>query len=281
MGERSRWNGSTLKAVGDDSGRVTCNGVLDLLDQFITCVNEGRTPPRATLKFLAWRFDQTLRGEGTLDESFGLRKDRAGRHKKYRGRLPTKDNHVAVRRACRDMKLARLVDELQCDGTKLTEAYRRVAAAESEASGEAISASTVQRAYKCHKVTWQRQKLLSPVQEALNRHDLVALMSTFEEPMDACEARYIELKQQQHAVALRAARECGEIYGSAVGDVDETLMTELLWGDDQMFGLRQILEMYFCESVISEEEAKREWRHGLRTGMQENTASRSQGLRRE
>ena len=79
MSHRPHSRAGKLSAVGTGDGeRVECDGVLDLLDQYCTSVNDGRTPHRAILAYLARAFEQVLSSNATMDEAFRLKRVNAG-----------------------------------------------------------------------------------------------------------------------------------------------------------------------------------------------------------
>lgn len=279
MSQHSERRRGTLKAVETGDGeRVECDGIHDLLDQFCTSVKEGRTPHPAILVHLAGAFEEVLCGRASTDEALGLKHDRSGRHKRYRGRRPVPNRDKARAAFWRDRRLAASVRKLVGDGHKLTEAYDIAAKEESKESDKAVTALAARRAWKAHgEEVYQWIRHLTPAAQLMTHDKTMRVYNKLLKVLPPLEQQVAQSDQARHQLALQAARLCGSVYGRAVGMRQAPLVEELLWDRKQMLGPRQFLAIYLNRDLMTEGEAQEEWRQGYCEGAVKPGTKRPQG----
>ncbi|MBA4389110.1 MAG: hypothetical protein C0404_14150 [Verrucomicrobia bacterium] len=268
MSNRLRPRSGKLIAVGTGDGeRVTCDGILDLLNQFCTSVNAERTPHMAILIHLASAFDQVLQGKASMDEALGLKHDRPGRHRRFIGRPLVLDSDRALAACFRDRRLALWIHQYVKDGHKITFAYGLAVKKELKDKGIPVSISTARRAWKNYGGELQWAERLEPANKVLTHEKSKVIYRQLLKELPKLEQQLNSLDKDRRLLALRAARLCGEIYGRVVGPNQEPLVIELLWDCRQLLGPRQILNLYLKQDLMTEAAAKKEWLRGYRDGM--------------
>ena len=75
-----------------------------------------------------------------------------------------------------------------------------------------------------------------------------------------------KLQRSRCALALNAARACGEAYGLIVGTSRQPLVVDLLWDDKQLLGPRQYLGPFLRQGLLTQDEAKAAWLRGYKAG---------------
>jgi|GEM_PF-7046756 len=267
MNHRSRSRGDELIAVETGDGeRVECDGVLDLLDQFCTSVNDERTPHRAILVHLEGAFEQVLQGNASLDEALGLKRDRPGRPPRSKIRNVLPDNAKAREAFWRDRRLALWVSQHIQNGKTITRAYEHAMKMEMEKHKKPVSLSTVRRAWKKYSDVHQWIQHLEPARRMLTMESCQRAHRRIMKDIPKVEKKVARLQQTRHLLALQAARLCGLAYGQAAGADEKGLIEELLWDPKQLLGPRQYLHEFLKIELMTEEEARTHWRHGYREG---------------
>lgn len=267
MHSKERRSGEIFAVEADDGSRVECDGILGLLDQFCTLVKEGYPVPRAILVHLAGAFDQVLRGQASADEALGIERHRSGPRRPYRGRLrDLSDKHVRAT-FWRQRRLAAYVRQFLLDGHKLTEAYRLAAEAESRDRGCKVSIPTCRRAWKAHgEETHAWIQRLEPARRVLTMAAATRVNASLKRSLPRLEREAAKLQRSRRALALEAARACGEAYGRIVGTSRQPLVVDLLWDDKQLLGPRQYLGPFLRQGLLTQDEAKAAWLRGYKAG---------------
>jgi len=201
-----------------------------------------------------------------MDEAFGLKPDRSGHRPRYKGRQEVLCDKEARDKFWRDKRLARLVNQHLQSGRSITRAYEYAKKIELKQNGNSVSLATVRRAWKKHSEEHQWIMRLEPASRVLTMEKCQEANRLILKFLPKLESRAARLEESRRDLAPKASRLCGVAYGQAVGANEYELVEELLWDQKQLIGPRQYLATFLGADLITEKDARENWRQGFREG---------------